>query len=180
MNKSKEAYQKLHNLLIDTTSSAPKVTPYILAAPDTNNSTIRANDNTTTTLIPSDITDVFEVKWTQGVTQYSAALILRQDTTGIMRVKYFGNGHTNLIEETMELAHTDHGDCLKGYNPTFIIGTSTSKYFPDNLFVFQDENGNTIFKNVDDAGGTYACTVNTSTDYSEKKNFLADFEWKLN
>ncbi len=123
---------------------------------------------------------VFEVKFTAGVTQYRSALVLYDNGSGKMRVRFYDNGRTKMVEQTMKIENTQYGMRLTGYNPVY-PGTSTrySSYQADNFYLSTDEYGNYSLTNIDDGGVVAKAFIKEiEGDYSIK-NFLSDFDWEL-
>lgn len=143
-------------------------------------SNLNVTDTPSVTETPSDGISVYEVRWKTGSTQYRSALLLKEDGTGIMRVKYFDGEQVNIIEESFKSEGAKNGTRLKGYNPVYAnTQTICANYSPDNFLMPEDEDGNVTIICVDDSGQTSTCTVNAITGYSDEQTFLADFSWKL-
>ncbi|WP_337044614.1 hypothetical protein [Emticicia sp. 17c] len=131
--------------------------------------------------LTSKAQDVYEVIFTVGITQYRSALYMDwNEGIGKMRVRYFSDGNTRMVEQTMRVEKTTAGTRIAGYNPVY-PGTSQRypNYTADNFYVSQDEYGNISIVNVDDRNVAAACTVRKYNTYSEKQNFLRSFNWSL-
>lgn len=135
---------------------------------------------TTFILFTAQAQDIFEVKFTAGITQYRCALAIFDDGTGKMRVRYYDNG-TKLIEQSMRIEITQYGIRLTGYNPVY-AGTTTRHptYNADNFYISVDEYGNYTMVNIDDGGVTAKVFIRKveGTRYTIN-SFLSDFNWKL-
>ena len=125
--------------------------------------------------------DVYEIRFTAGYTQHRAALLLYSDGSGTMRVRYYSNGRTQMVEQYIAFEKTTAGYRLTGYNPVY-PGTSVRYpgYIADNFFISQDENGRPSCINIDDDGDSYVCSIRLVTGYYAKNEFLSDFSWKIN
>lgn len=123
--------------------------------------------------------DVFEVKFTAGVTQYRCALAIFDDGSGVMRVRYYNNG-TKLVEQSMRIENTQYGIRLTGYRPVY-PGTKTRypNYSADNFYLSVDEYGNYNIVNVDDAGVTAQAFIRKIEGTYSINKFLSDFNWRL-
>lgn len=127
------------------------------------------------------VTDVFEIKFTAGVTQYRCALITFNDGTGKMRVKYYSDDKGSvMVEEHMQIENTEYGYRLAGYKPVY-PGTQERfpDYYPDNLYIAQDENGNFSVTNIDDQGVSAKSFIRNIQGYSQQQQFLNEFNWEL-
>lgn len=124
--------------------------------------------------------DVYEIKFTAGFTQYRAALAMYSGGNGVMRVRYYNNGSTRMVEETIRFQRTTAGYRLTGYSPVY-PGTSIRYpgYNADNFYISQNEHGTLSCINIDDDGTTSACSIRLITGYYDKNAFLSDFNWKL-
>lgn len=124
--------------------------------------------------------DVYKITFTAGVTQYRAALIIFEDGSGKMRVRFYSDG-TKMVEQTMKVENTEYGLRLTGYNPVY-PGTTTSHptYNADNFYISIDENGNYSITNIDDAGVSAKTYIEQIEGTYSIKNFLEDFDWSLN
>jgi hypothetical protein len=125
--------------------------------------------------------DVFEVKWTMGITQYRCAYIMNEDGTGKMRCRYFNEGVTQMVEQTMEIEDTPDGTRLTGYDPVY-PGTSTPfpDYSPDNLYLWVDDYGNFRAIAIDNERREANATMRLIEGSSAINIFLKDFDWDLN
>lgn len=125
--------------------------------------------------------DIFEVKFTVGITKYRCALVLNDDGSGKMRVRYYSNGETKMVEQSMRTEETKYGRRLAGYNPVY-PGTSNtySGYSPDNIYIAVDENGNYEAKNIDDRGVEAIVDIRSIEGSTAINSFLDDFNWELN
>jgi hypothetical protein len=99
---------------------------------------------------------------------------------GRMRVRYYADGQTNMVEETAQAENTVLGLRIAGYNAVY-AGTETRhpSYRPDNFYMSTDENGNVSVTNIDDGGVVANCSVRVIKGYYDKQEFLRDFNWKL-
>lgn len=125
--------------------------------------------------------DVYEIKFTVDMTQYRAALVLYNGSSGLIRVKYYNDRLTRIVEQKIVFEKTTMGNRLTGYNPVY-PGTTTRypNYVADNFYVFQDEYGKLRCVNIDDKGNTAVCYIRLVTGSYAKNAFLRDFNWKLN
>ncbi|WP_108808054.1 hypothetical protein [Aquimarina spinulae] len=123
--------------------------------------------------------EVFEVKFTAGLTQYRCALVIFDNGTGKMRVRYYDK-RTTMIEQTMAIENTQYGIRLKGYNPVY-AGTKIKhpSYNADNFYISMDEYGKYTIINVDDAGTRAKSYIKKIKGKYTINNFLRDFNWKL-
>ena len=135
-------------------------------------------------LVPvlSKAQDIYEIKFTSGYTQYRCALALWSDGSGKMRVRYYNNGSTRLVQQDMRLEKTsDGGMRIAGYNATYAsTGYTASSYSPDNFYISQDEYGNMSCWNIDDTNHWAKASISSVKGYYTKQAFLGDFDWKLN
>lgn len=122
---------------------------------------------------------VFEVKFTAGFTQYRCALVIFDNGTGKMRVRYYQDG-TKMVEQTMKIENTQYGIRLTGYNPVY-PGTSRKhpSYNADNFYISVDEYGNYSIVNIDDGGVSAKASIRKIEGRYSKNSFLSDFNWKL-
>lgn len=122
--------------------------------------------------------EIFEIKFTAGLTQHRCALIIFESGNAIMRVRYFSNGKTEMVEQTMKIEDTKYGIRITGYDPVY-SGTSIEhpSYNADNFYLSMDEYGEYELLNVDD-GGMSAQAYVRKIEFS-KDAFLSDFNWKL-
>lgn len=125
--------------------------------------------------------DVYEIRFTVDMTQYRAALVLYSNGTGTMRLRYFSEGRTQMVEQSIVFEKTLLGYRLTGYQPVY-PGTTIrhASYIADNFYLSQDENGRLHCVNIDDQGKAAVCTIRQVTSYYAKNVFLGDFNWKLN
>lgn len=125
--------------------------------------------------------DIYEVFFTVGTTQHRAALYMDwTNGSGLMRVRYYSNGVTQMIEQTMAVEKTNSGIRIAGYNPVY-AGTTRRhpSYIADNFYIFRDENGRVSIINVDDRNVTANCTIRSVSSYYTKQEFLKTFNWRL-
>lgn len=124
---------------------------------------------------------VFEIKFTAGVTQYRCALVIFDNGSGKMRVRFYGDGKTKMVEQAMRIEDTQYGLRLTGYNPVY-PGTSTRypSYNADNFYISMDEYGNYSVTNVDDAGVSARSSIRKVEGQYTINGFLDDFNWELN
>lgn len=122
--------------------------------------------------------DVFEIKFVVDFTQYRVALLLYENGTGKMRVRYYSDG-TKMVEQSVRVENTEEGIRIAGYNPVY-PGTSIkfSKYIPDNFYLSIDEYGNYSITNKYDGGNAKASIIKLKGRY-EINRFLKDFNWQL-
>lgn len=123
--------------------------------------------------------EIFEIKFTAGITQYRGALVLWENGTGKMRVRYYADGQKKIIEQEIRTENTQHGLRLTGYNAVYAGTNVKASYNPDNFYISQDENGNIICTNIDDGGVSASASIRIVTGYSAKQSFLRDFNWRL-
>lgn len=128
------------------------------------------------TLQKSIAQDVFEIKFTVKLTQYRVALVLFDDGTGKMRVRYYDGG-TKMIEQSARIEDTQDGMRVAGYNPVY-PGTDTRypSYIPDNFYIAIDDYGNISVYNIYSGGKARA---NIKKIENGINTFLSDFNWKL-
>lgn len=103
--------------------------------------------------------DIYEIKFTANTAQHRGALVMWwNEGFGKMRVRYYGNGATKMVEQTMRVEKTSVGTRIAGYNAVY-PGTSQrhSTYITDNFYVSQDENGRLSVVNVDDQNEVAVC-----------------------
>ncbi|WP_080054496.1 hypothetical protein [Spirosoma aerolatum] len=126
------------------------------------------------------IQGVYEIRFTSGTTQHRAALIIFSDGTGKIRVRYFSEGRTKMVEQYVRTENTRYGLRLACYNPVY-PGTSTRfpNYITDNFYLSQDEYGNVSVLNVDDSGGTSRAWVRVFQSTYDRNQFLTDFNWHI-
>ena len=124
--------------------------------------------------------DVYEVKFRAGVTLHRAAMIIFNNGTGKLRVRYYSGG-TKMVEQSIVFQDTKYGIRLACYNPVY-PGTKIKypTYSPDNFYLSIDEYGKTSLTNVDDRGVTAECVINKKDGTYAVNQFLSDFDWKLN
>ena len=124
--------------------------------------------------------DVYEIKFTSNLTQHRAALILWSNGTGTIRVRYYSEGATRMVEQTIRKEITPNGLRLTGYYPVY-PGTTVRypTYSADNFYISQDEYGNLNCINIDDIGNWVVCTIRLITGYYTKSEFLSVFNWRL-
>ncbi|WP_422103821.1 hypothetical protein [Winogradskyella sp.] len=126
--------------------------------------------------------EVFEVKFKVGFTQYRGALVVYDGGYGKMRVRYYRDGRTRMVEQSMKVEKTLYGMKLNGHNPVY-PGTSTAhpSYNADNFYISIHENGNYSIISVDDDGTAAAqTTIRLIKGKYTTENFLDDFNWTLN
>ncbi len=124
--------------------------------------------------------DVYEITFTAGITRYRAALVLWSNGSGQMRVRYYANNQTNLIEQTIRLENTQYGYRLTGYNARYAdTQRRHPNYQPDNFYLSQDDYGNLTCLNIDDKGTTSRCSIRLVQGYSSKNTVLSSFNWRL-
>lgn len=123
---------------------------------------------------------VYEIKFISGVTQHRGALVLYNNGTGKMRVRYYSQQEgPAMIEQEIRLENTNFGYRLTGYNPVY-PGTTRRKatYNADNFYISRDESGKSSIVNIDDKGSTAQATIREIAA-SEKTKFLYGFNWRL-
>ncbi|GAA3614845.1 hypothetical protein Q4Q39_02440 [Flavivirga amylovorans] len=125
--------------------------------------------------------DVFEIKFTAGYTQYRGALVIYNSGSGKMRVRYYSNGKTKMVEQTMKIENTQYGMRLTGYNPVY-PNTSIKhpSYNADNFYISVNENGKYSITNIDDGGTPAKTTIRLIKGKYSIDKFLGDFNWELN
>ncbi|MDF7817253.1 hypothetical protein P1X15_06580 [Runella sp. MFBS21] len=97
-----------------------------------------------------------------------------------MRVRYYANNQTNLIEQTIRLENTQYGYRLTGYNARYAdTQRRHPNYQPDNFYLSQDDYGNLTCLNIDDKGTTSRCSIRLVQGYSSKNTVLSSFNWRL-
>ena len=124
---------------------------------------------------------IYEVKFIAGSTQYRAALVLNDNGTGKMRVRFYKQGEgTVMVEQYMRMENTRYGIRLTGYNPIY-PGTTVRypTYNADNFYISQDEYGNLTLTNVDDRGVTANASIRVIQSTYDKQQFLSAFSWEL-
>jgi hypothetical protein len=68
-----------------------------------------------------------------------------------------------------------------GYNPVYPNTTTRfPNYNPDNFIMVTDRYGHTTFFNYDDAAVYSDATIRTVSGYSNRRYFLASFDWVYN
>ncbi len=123
--------------------------------------------------------DIYEVKFTAGITQYRCALVLYEDGTGKMRCRYFTEGATRMVEQKIEIENTLDGMRFRGSDPVY-PGTSTPyDYSPDIFYLSVDEYGNSSLINRDAQGIEANAYIRQIEGSYAIKIFLDEFNWKL-
>jgi hypothetical protein len=127
--------------------------------------------------------DVYKVVFIADVTQYYSALVLFDDGSGKMRTKFYDPNCECpvMVEQTMKIENTNSGLRLMGYNPVY-PGTYNRypTYSADNFYISRDYKGNLNITDIDDYGVTASASIVSITAYSQKKEFLSEFNWQLN
>ncbi|GAB3962824.1 hypothetical protein GCM10028805_64710 [Spirosoma harenae] len=124
---------------------------------------------------------IYEVKFIAGSTQYRGALVMGDNGTGKMRVRFYKQGvGPVMIEQYMRMENTRYGNRLTGYNPVY-PGTTVRypTYNADNFYISQDEYGNLTMTNIDDRGVTANASIRVFQTTYDKQRFLSDFNWEL-
>lgn len=123
--------------------------------------------------------DVYEIRFTAGVTQHRGALVLFDDGTGLVRIRYYNNG-TKMVEQKIRIQNTRNGLRLACYNPVY-PGTTRRhpSYVADNFYLTQNEYGKTQLVNIDDQGVTANVVIRKLEGTTLTNRFLTDFNWKL-
>jgi hypothetical protein len=133
-------------------------------------------------LLPCFVTaqTVFEVRWTTANVPYRAALILWENNSGKMRVKYSRNSETIVVEESVRGNYTEDGVGIYGRDAVY-PGSATEfpNYAPDNFFISKDAHGNLSILNIDDGLRFSDCSMQEVKGTDEVQLFLSDFDWKL-
>lgn len=126
------------------------------------------------------VSGVYEIRFVSSTTQHRAALILFGNGTGKIRVRYFSQGRTKMVEQYVRSENTRYGLRLACYNPVY-PGTSVRfpNYITDNFYLSQDEYGTVSVWNIDDAGGTAKAFVQSFRSTYECNQFLTDFDWRM-
>lgn len=125
---------------------------------------------------------VYEVRFKAGVTLHRGALVLYDDGTGKMRVRYYDQNRqkTVMVEQLMRVENTDDGYRITGYNPVYAsTGYRHPSYVADNFYLSQDEYGTVSVTNIDDQGVSARSTVKVIEGAYQVSSFLSDFDWKL-
>lgn len=123
--------------------------------------------------------DVYEIRFTAGVTQHRGALALFDDGTGLIRIRYYNNG-TQMVEQKIQVQNTANGLRLACYSPVY-PGTTRRhpSYIADNFYLTRDEYGKTRLVNIDDRGNTSNVVIRKLEGVALTNRFLSDFNWKL-
>lgn len=122
---------------------------------------------------------IFDIRFTVSLTQYKAALWLK-DGKGLMRVRYYKEDDgTVMIEQQMRVEDTQYGIRLTGYNPTDPATGDPVSYSPDNFYISRDENGDWSVTNIDDQGTSAGAFIQVINGWSEQNQFLSTFNWEI-
>lgn len=133
---------------------------------------------TISVLITARGQDVFEVNFIVDFTQYRAALVLFDNGTGKMRVRYYDES-TKMVEQSVRIENTSIGFRIAGYNPVY-PGTRTKHpaYIPDNFYISIAEYGNLSITNIY-SGGRAKAQIRKIEGVYTINEFLSDFNWQL-
>ncbi len=124
------------------------------------------------------VQDVFEIKFSDNSTQYRAALVLFEDGSGAMRVKFQDEG-TKVVEQSISTDSTRTEVEISGSNPVY-PGTSIEfpSYKPNTFSLSKDENGD--YSTITSSNSeTSDATIQKIEGEREIEYFLFFFNWKL-
>jgi hypothetical protein len=124
--------------------------------------------------------NVYEVKFSISRIPYRGALLIWNDGSAKMRVRYYLDGEMKMVEESMTVESILGTPTLVGYDPVY-PGTDISypHYSADNFLITHNLYGETEITTVD--GNFNVADVSSSkvSGYYEKQSFLSDFNWRL-
>jgi hypothetical protein len=108
-------------------------------------------------------------------------LLAMENGAGKMRIHYDNPQDPDgckIIEQTMRLVQTTDGNYyLEGSNPVDVRTGRWANYNADNIFIFQDEEGELVFVNRDMAGNRAPIEMQTITSESRLKKLRRFYRW---
>jgi predicted ribosome quality control (RQC) complex YloA/Tae2 family protein len=121
---------------------------------------------------------VYEIKFSADTIQYRAALVLFEDGSGAMRVRFQDEG-TKVVEQSVTVDSTTYGISIEGKNPVY-PGTSIKfpSYDANDLYLSENEMSKSSTKNSEEDRSTLA-TIQKIEGEIETSHFLFFFNWKL-
>ena len=121
--------------------------------------------------------EVYHIRFTDDDTQYSVAVIMNDDNTGLVRIKYLDSEcNGDMIEMTATMNETITGYVINCANPVFAGTTRKAKsYRPDTFYLTNTDNDGWICKNIDSANTVSQCSFMEVTGITNQDIFLREF-----
>lgn len=124
--------------------------------------------------------EVYHIKWiSSGDVLYSAAVILYDDDTGSIRVRYDAGSGEKLVEMDAALEEGYLGFYINGSNPRNVLTTGPANYNADHFYVWADDEGEINCANSDDGDSESSCCIMEVEGDTNRNIFLKEFNWTL-
>jgi hypothetical protein len=134
-------------------------------------------------LVPflSGAQEVYHIKWISNDVYYSMAVIVYDDSTGKMRVRYDAGAGVKLVEMDVliETDDYDEGFYIHGSNPKNALSAGPAGYNADHFYVGVNDDYEIYCTNSDDGDSNSKCCIMEVTGSVNQNVFLKEFNWTL-
>jgi hypothetical protein len=124
---------------------------------------------------------VYHIKFISSNVHYSVAVVLYDDYSGKMRVRYDAGEGIKLVEMDVLIENDDYnvGFYIDGSKPANVLSASPANYNADHFHVWAADDGEIHCTNEDDGSSESSCCIMEVMGSANQNIFLKEFNWTL-